>query len=232
MKGAGRRDPKSRRKKRKAAQKSLRASKKAEMMKPRSHTTRPNRTSSYETVEEEKQARTEATIEHARIIRAKLPILLRELAEIPDPRNPLMITHKLTCLMIYGILMFVLHMGSRRKANEKLTAPAMKQQLLELFPDLETIPHHDTLCRLLSDIDVDQIETAQVALVRSLIRDKKFSDHLIEGCYPIAIDGTQKLAPRSCSTASGLSVKLAAARRKEHSTMFTSSRRIWCFPEG
>jgi hypothetical protein len=104
-----------------------------------------------------------------------------------------MITHKLTCLMIYGILMFVLQMGSRRKANEKLTAPAMKQQLFQLFPDLQSIPHHDTLCRLLANIDVDQIEVAQMELVRSLIRDKKFSYHLIEGCYPIAIDGTQKL---------------------------------------
>ena len=214
MRGPSRRAPKSWRKQRKAAQKFLRTSKKAEMMKPRSHTTRPNRTCSYETVEEEKEARTEATIEHARIIRAKLPILLRELAEIPDPRNPIMITHKLTCLMIYGILMFVLHMGSRRKANEKLTSPAMKQQLLKLFPDLETIPHHDTLCRLLSDIDVDQIETAQVALVRSLIRDKKFSDHLIEGCYPIAIDGTQKLVRKQLLDSQWLEREVGSGEKK------------------
>ncbi len=72
--------------------------------------------------------------------------------------------------MIYGILMFVLQMGSRRQTNEKLTAPAMKEQLLGLFPDFESIPHHDTLGRLLTDIDVDQIEAVQVALARSLIR--------------------------------------------------------------
>lgn len=193
MSETGRIDAKNWRKRRKAAQRALRAAKKAAMLSPRSHTTRPNRKSSYETVEEEKQARTEATVEHARIIQAELPVLLRELSKIPDPRNPLMITHKLTCLMIYGILMFVLQMGSRRKANEKLTAPAMKQQLLQLFPDLESIPHHDTLYRVLANIDVDQIEVAQMELVRSLIREKKFSDHLIEGCYSIAIDGTQKL---------------------------------------
>ena len=187
------REAKKWRKRRKAAQKTLRTQKQAAMLNPRSHRTRPNRMSCYESVEQEKQARTETTIEHARIMRAKLPVLLGELARIPDPRNPLLVTHKLTCLMIYGILMFVLQMGSRRQANEKLTAPAMKQQLLELFPDLESIPHHDTLCRLLTDIDVDRIEAAQVALVRSLIRSKKFSDYLIEGCYLIAIDGTQKL---------------------------------------
>lgn len=187
------RDAKSRRRRKQAAQKSLRALKRAELKKPRSHTTRPNCTCDYESVEEEKQARTEATVEHARIIRAQLPVLLRKLSKIPDPRKPILIKHKLTCLMVYGILMFVLQTGSRRKTNEKLTAPAMKEQLLRLFPDLESIPHHDTLCRLLERIDVDQIEAALVALVRDLIREKKFADHLIEGCYPIAIDGTQKL---------------------------------------
>ena len=202
------------RKRRKTAQKSLRVAKKAEMMKPRSHATRPNRTCSYETVEEEKQARTEAAIEHARIIRAKLPILLRELSMIPDPRNPLRISHKLTSLMIYGILMFVLQFGSRRKTNEKLTAPAMKQQLLELFPDLESIPHHDTLYRLLAGIDVDQIEVAQVELVRNLIRDKKFSDYMVEGCYQIAIDGTQKLVRKQPLDSQWLEREVGSGEKK------------------
>jgi len=64
----------------------------------------------------------------------------RELSKIPDPRNPLQITHKLTCLMIYGILMFVLHMDSRRKNNETFSVPAMQEQQLRLFPELESIP--------------------------------------------------------------------------------------------
>lgn len=185
-----------RRKFRRRMRKALRASQKAHGLKSRSHSTRPNRTSAYETVEQEKEARMEAAVEHARVIRSELPALLAELSRIPDPRNPLTIKHKLTCLMIYGILMFVLQSGSRRKANETLTAPAMKEQLLRLFPDLKSIPHHDTLCRVLGAIDVDRIEEAQLELVRSLIRDKKFSGHLIEGCYAIAIDGTQKLVRR------------------------------------
>ena len=202
------------RKKRKAAQKTLRTAQRASMLYPRCHTTRPNRKSGYESVEEEKQVRTKTTIEHARLIRAKLPVLLEELAQIPDPRNPLLIAHKLTCLMIYGILMFVLQMGSRRKTNEKLTAPAMKEQLLALFPDLESIPHHDTLCRLLTDIDVDRIEAAQVALIRTLIREKKFADHLIEDCYPIAIDGTQKHVRKQPLDAQWLEREVGAGDKK------------------
>jgi len=181
---------------RKTQQRAFRGWQKAQGLNRRSHTTRPNRTSEYETVEQEREARSEATLEHARLLRAKLPRLLRELARIPDPRDPRRIRHKLTCLMLYGILMFVLQAGSRRKANELLSAPAMKQQLQQLFPELDTLPHHDTLYRLLAAVEPEGIQAAQVALVRSLMRDKKFDPWLFEGCYAIAIDGTQKLVCR------------------------------------
>ncbi len=108
---------KRKRKEVKQAQKFLRALQKAEGRSPVPKATRPNRMSPYETVEEEKEARIEAVVEQARIIRAKLPILLKELSGIPDPRNPQMIVHKLTCLLIYGILSFVLQMGSRRPSE-------------------------------------------------------------------------------------------------------------------
>ena len=60
------------------------------------------------------------------------------------------------------------------------------------FPELETLPHADTLFRLLRDIDVSGIEQAQVELIQRLIRAKKFRRYLINNCYPIAIDGSQK----------------------------------------
>ena len=181
---------------RRRGQRELRRAQQAAGINKPSHTTRPNRTSPYETVEQEGQARTEAVIEQARLMRDKLPILLREFSRIPDPRKPLLLRHKLTTLMVYGILMFVLQTGSRRTSNETLSAPAMKEALQGLFPDLESLPHHDTLYRLLSRIEPQGIEQAQVALVGSLIRDKKFADHLVEGCYSIAIDGTQKMVRR------------------------------------
>ncbi|MEW6233679.1 MAG: transposase family protein [Chloroflexota bacterium] len=177
-------------------QRELRRSRQEAGLKRPSHPTRPNRTSSYQSVEQERQARSEAVIEQARLIRAQLPTLLARLSQIPDPRNPLTIKHTLTTLMLYGILMFVLQTGSRRKTNEKLSAPAMKSALMELFPDLESIPHHDTLYRLLARIEPQGIEAAQLALVNALIRDKKFSDYLIEHHYLIAMDGTQKLVRR------------------------------------
>jgi len=184
---------KEQRKQAKKAQKALRAQQRAEGLNPASNTTLPNHTCIYKSVEQEKQARIEAITDQAKILQAKLPILLRGLSKIPDPRNPKKIKHKLTCLMIYGILMFVLHMASRREANREMTRPVFEQNLLDLFPDLEELPHHDTLYRLLQRIEVDQIEAAQIELIRTLMKKKKFQRYLIEGCYPVAIDGTQKM---------------------------------------
>jgi hypothetical protein len=46
----------------------------------------------------------------------------------------------------------------------------------------------------LRDIDLEQLEQAHVDLVKRLIRGKNFRRYLIDHCYPIAIDGSQKLA--------------------------------------
>ncbi len=59
------------------------------------------------------------------------------------------------------------------------------------------MPHNDTLMRLLERIDISEIEKAQLDMVNSLIRKKKFIRYLINGRYPVAIDGTQKFV-RSC----------------------------------
>jgi len=146
-------------------------------------------------VEEERQARTEAITEQARILRAQWPTLLRRLRQIPDPRQPKKVKHALTSLMLYGILTFVLHYSSRREANKEITRPQFEQNLLALFPELESLPHADTLFRLLRDLgsDVEQIEQAQVELLNQLIRKKKFKRYLINNCYPIAIDGSRKI---------------------------------------
>jgi len=152
-----------------------------------------NRKSQYETVEEEIQARQEAVTEETKVLKANLPVLLKRLSKIPDPRNPKKIKHKLTVLMLYGILIFVYQMASRRQANEKMTNPIIIENLKLLFPELQSMPHSDTLQRLLARIDVNEIEKAQIELVSRLIRNKKFVRYLIQGRYPIAIDGTQKM---------------------------------------
>lgn len=160
---------------------------------PTPKATMDNGKSEWETAEDEKQARQETTEDQLRVYRSVLPRLLKRLAKIPDPRNPLVIRHKLVVLMLYGILLFVFQMASRRAANREMSLPVFLQNLKLLFPELESLPHADTLNRLLARIDADQIQESLVALVQQLIRRKKFARYLISHCYPIAIDGTQKL---------------------------------------
>lgn len=177
---------------RKAAQKILQQRQQAEGLEPRRPPAQPNRKSVYETVEQEQRARQETVQAQLQVMRAQLPVLLRRLEKIPDFRNPKKLKHKLTVLMIWGILLFVYQLSSRRQANQKLTRPMFLENLRAFFPELESCPHQDTLNRLLAGIDVDQIEEAHVELIRKLIRKKKFCRYLIQNCYPIAFDGTQK----------------------------------------
>ena len=127
-------------------------------------------------------------------MRQQLPALLKRLERVPDPRDPKKTKYKLTLLMLYGILVFVFHYSSRRAANQEITRPVFENNLRLLFPQLKTLPHADTLFRLLCDIDVSEIEKAHVELVNRLIRGKKFARYLINNCYPVAIDGSQKIA--------------------------------------
>ena len=189
----GREEIKEGRKQRKRAQRELRRRQQAEGFILEPSLSQPNRTSSYQDVEEERAARKEAVSGQVKVFRAMLPILLKRLSKITDLRNPKKNKHKLTVLLIYGILCFAFQMSSRRQANREMTRPMFEENLRGLFPDLEELPHADTLARLLARIDVTEIEGAHLDMIHNLIRNKKFGKYLIKGCYPVAVDGTQKL---------------------------------------
>jgi hypothetical protein len=127
----------------------------AEDLLPRPKTTLENGKSAWKTIPEEKQARQETTEDQLRVYPSVLPRLWKQLGKIPDPRNPLLIRHKLTVLLLYGILLFVLQMASWREANREMSLPMFLQNLQLLFPELESLPHADTLNRLLARIDAN-----------------------------------------------------------------------------
>ena len=163
-------------------------------LKPPCTATSSNSTSNYNSVAEENAGRNAAVTGLLQVMRQMLPILLRRFTKIPDSRNPKKLKHRLTVLMIYGLLVFVFQYSSRRAANREITRPMFEQNLRALFPELDNLPHADTLFRLLCRIEVGQIEQAHIELINRLIRNKKFTRYLINNCYPIGIDGTQKIA--------------------------------------
>src|SRR5665648_1136952 len=151
-----------------------------------------NRKSGYETPEEEELDRQTIADAALKVYRRTLPILLKRLSKINDPREPKKIKHSLTVLMIYGILMFICQQSSLRNANKEMSTAIFFKNMLAMFPDFKTMPHADTLSRLLERINVGEIEESIHELFEQLVKKKKFKNHLINKHYVIAIDGTQK----------------------------------------
>ena len=108
-----------------------------------------NRKCAATTLEEEQEWRGLVTAEQIKTWRSLLPSLLKRFSKINDPRRAESIEHKLTTLMIFGLFAFIFQLHSRREMNRELTGPVIFANLKKIFPDLETIPHADTLARLL-----------------------------------------------------------------------------------
>ena len=54
-----------------------------------------------------------------------------------------------------------------------MTLPQFEANLRLLFPDLDQLPHNDTLARLLSRIDVAEIEHAHLDMLEHLIAQQE-----------------------------------------------------------
>jgi hypothetical protein len=153
----------------------------------------PNRLNTSKTAEEEINTRQDDVEKATAVYRQMLPCLLKKLASIKDPRKVGRIKHKMIVLMAYGIILFVFQTGSRREANRTLSRPIFFKNLKAMFPELESLPHADTLARLLETIEVSKIQDCMIELIKDLIRKKKFQSYLIRKYFLIAVDGTQKL---------------------------------------
>ena len=88
---------------------------------PRTPPPLPNPCSTYADIAAEQQAREAAVSGQIRILRRELPALLERLEQIPNPRNPNKCRHRLTVLLLYGLLMFVFQFASRREVNREMT---------------------------------------------------------------------------------------------------------------
>ena len=117
-----------------------------------------NRKCSAQTVEEDRAFRSDALASQISSWRAILPKLFKQFSKIPDPRRTKSVEHKLITLMIFGLFAFVFRLQSRREMNRELTGPVIQANLKKIFPDLETIPHADTLARLLKNINPKEIQ--------------------------------------------------------------------------
>src|SRR5450756_2250239 len=96
----------------------------------------PNRVNMLSCAEEEVEAKQEMMEDAVKVYRKMLPGLLQKLSRIPDHRQMERIKHKHTVLLLYGILMFVQQMGSRREVNRSMDRIKF-ENLQNMFPELE-----------------------------------------------------------------------------------------------
>jgi len=171
--------------------------------------------SAHASVEEEKAEREADVAKFIDAIKPQLPALMESIAKIKDYRNPKKIEHQLTMVLLYGVLCFVLQTSSRREANRELSGPMLLAHLHKIFPELDALPHQDTLNRILSRIQVEDLQDAHLQMIRRLIRNKKFDRWLVAGCYPIAIDGTQKVVRRDLLSPEWLQRRINAGTDNE-----------------
>jgi len=158
--------------------------------------TLPNCKSTYASSAEEEADRQAALAAQLPVWRANLPILLEKFSHLPDPRRPGSIRHKMTVLLTFALFLFVFAYTSRREANRELTRPTFWELLREVFPEIESIPHMDTVNRLLEKIDPAQLEEVLIQTVKRLLRQGRLRALLVAKQYIVAIDGTQKLVRR------------------------------------
>jgi hypothetical protein len=152
-----------------------------------------NRKCDYQSIDEEREFRAEALGAQIKAWRSMLPTLIRRFSHIPDYRRANSIKHKITVLMIFGLFAFIFRLSSRREMNRELTSPIIFDHLKRVFPEIDSIPHADTLARALEHIDPRKIESIHISMINELIKKKKFRKLLIQDCLPITIDGAQKL---------------------------------------
>jgi len=132
---------------------------------------------------------------YVRLLRYLLPGALAKLSAVKDPRKENMCDHSLGTLMLYGLIMFLAHAASRRAANRDMGGATAHGLLKQAIPDIETMPHADTLARLLERIDAAEIESAYEKAIVEFIKSEAFL-RMNPGRCLIAVDGTQKMSRR------------------------------------
>ena len=164
------------------------------MPKSQSHQTLDKPKAPWADEAEEVAAREEAVRAQLKIWRAHMPHLFEKVARIPDHRRPRSIKHKVVVLLFYALLALVFQYASRREANRNATTPVLRNALREVFPDVESIPHFDTVERFLEKISVDEWESLLKDRIQQLLQKRKVQQLLEKSGWVVAVDGTQKFA--------------------------------------
>ena len=112
---------------------------------------------------------------------------------LPDPRREDRCVYTQAHLIWNGLLLFLMHLGSRRQMRFERLAEDFAGNLSVLSGqhDLETVADPDTLAYYAEHIPVSAMEAHLAWMIRQLIRMKALDPFRLLGFFTIAIDGSQ-----------------------------------------
>lgn len=131
-----------------------------------------------------------------RTLRHFFPLWNSWLDQLPDRRDPEAITYPHRFLACWGILLYVLQLGSRRQLDYHLRAEGTHvlgnlNRLVDT--DLTTRPVHDTLDYFAGKTTVAGNERLRTQMNQRLLRMKVFEPTRVLGYVPLITDGTGHL---------------------------------------
>ena len=112
---------------------------------------------------------------------------------LPDPRRSEQCIYSQAHLLWMGILLFMMHLGSRRQMRYERLSEAFGRNMAALSRQeaLEFVADPDTLAYYAENVPVDDVEKLLASMTTGLIRMKALDPFRLYGQFPIAIDGTQ-----------------------------------------
>lgn len=112
---------------------------------------------------------------------------------IADPRRQQQSVYAQAHLLWLGILLFMMHLGSRRQMRFERLSECFEQNLAKLSGqrDLDTVADPDTLAYYAERVPLGLVEKLLAWITVRLIRMKALDPFRLYGYFPIAIDGSQ-----------------------------------------
>ncbi len=113
--------------------------------------------------------------------------------KLPDPRQEQQCVYTQAHLLWTGILLFLMHLGSRRQLRFERLADEFTRNLAKLSGQhqVDTVADPDTLAYYAQRIPVQDMERLLAWITKTLIRAKVLDPFRLRGYFTIAIDGSQ-----------------------------------------
>ena len=138
-----------------------------------------------------------------KIIKQYFPNLIGKLEELTDIRHQSYVEYSMSVITITRLLGLICGLKSMRQMTESFNTNETIENISKLLGvELEELPHHDTINKVLENIDISELKKIQKYMVQKLIRSKMFDKYRYKGKYfQVVMDGTglAKFNQRHCN---------------------------------